>query len=73
MKQLQAIVQPDKLDAVKSALADIGFKGLNIGRVEGFAQDRVRKLTVRSAEYDINSVPMATVDTVVRASFLSAQ
>ncbi len=65
MKQLKVIIQPDKLGAVKSALAGIGLKGLNVGKIEGFAQDRVRKLTVRSAEYTIDIVPMVTVDTVI--------
>ena len=66
MKQLKVIIQPDKLEAVKESLTDIGLKGLIIAKVEGFAQERERKLFVRSAEYGVNSVPMATVERLSR-------
>ena len=65
MKQLKVIIQPDRLGIVKKALSDIGIKGLNIGRTEGFTQDRTRKQTVRSTEYNIDVVRMGTIETVI--------
>ena len=65
MKKLEAIVQPEKVADVKKALAGIGLKGLNVGRIEGFTQDTLRKHAVRSAEYDIDVVPMGKITTVV--------
>ena len=65
MKKLEAIVQLEKVAAVKKALAGIGLKGLNVGRIEGFTQDTLRKHAVRSAEYDIDVVPMGKITTVV--------
>ena len=65
MKKLEAIVQPEKVADVKKALAGIGLKGLNVGRIEGFTQDTLRKHAVRSAKYDIDVVPMGKITTVV--------
>ena len=65
MKKLEAIVQPEKVADVKKALAGIGLKGLNVGRIEGFTQDTLRKHTVRSVEYDVDVVPMGKISTVV--------
>ena len=57
MKKLEAIVQPEKVAGVKKALAGIGLKGLNVGRIEGFTRDTLRKRAVRSVEYDVDVVP----------------
>ena len=65
MRKLEAIVQPEKVADVKKALADIGLKGLNVGRIDGFTQDTVRKHAVRSAEYDVDVVPMGVITTVI--------
>ena len=65
MKKLEAIVQPSKVEDVKKALVEIGLKGLNVGKIEGFAQDSKRKRAVRSVEYQVDVVPMATISTVV--------
>ena len=65
MKKLEAIVQPSKVEDVKKALVEIGLKGLNVGKIEGFAQDSKRKRAVRSVEYRVDVVPMATISTVV--------
>lgn len=65
MKKLEAIVQPGKVEGVKKALAGIGLKGLNVGKIDGFTRDTVRRQAVRSAEYDVDVVPMGTITTVV--------
>ena len=61
MKKLEAIVQPTKVEDVKKALVEIGLKGLNVGKIEGFAQDSKRKRAVRSVEYQVDVVPMAAI------------
>lgn len=66
MKKLEAIIQPNMAEAVKKALAEIGLKGLNFGKIQGFAQDRSRQQAIRGGTgYDVNVVPMATVVTVI--------
>ncbi len=36
MKQVQAILRPEKLDAVKDVLVDLGIQGMTVIPVEGF-------------------------------------
>ena len=73
MKRLEAIIQPVKLEAVKKALAEIGLKGLNFGKTQGYARDRIRKQAVRGgAGYEIDVVPMATVETVIEDDLVDA-
>ena len=38
MKQIQAVIRPEKLDAVKDALVAIGVNGLTVIPVQGFGQ-----------------------------------
>ena len=53
------------MEDVKKALAGIGLKGLNVGKIDGFTRDTMRRRAVRSAEYDVNVVPMGMITTVV--------
>ena len=65
MKKVEAIVQPGKIEDVKKALTGIGLKGLNVGKIDGFTRDTLRRQAVRSAEYDVDVVPMGMITTVV--------
>ncbi len=38
MKQIQAIIRPEKLDAVKDALVNIGINGMTVTSVQGFGK-----------------------------------
>ena len=38
MKQIQAIIRPEKLDAVKDALVSIGINGMTVTPVQGFGK-----------------------------------
>ena len=58
MKKPEAIIQPEKVADAKKALAGIGLKVLNAGRIEGFSRDTLRKHAVRGVEYDVDVVPM---------------
>ena len=70
MKKVEAIIQPDKVEDVKKALAGIGLKGLNVGKIDGFTRDTLRRQAVRSAEYDVDVVPMGMITTVVEDEVL---
>ena len=38
MKQIQAIIRPEKLDVVKDALVNIGINGMTVTSVQGFGK-----------------------------------
>ena len=67
MNKIEAIVRPERLDAVKEALAGAGFVGLNIVAVTGRG---VQKGIVHAGrggeEYRVDMLPKAKVELVVK-------
>ena len=66
MNKVEAIIRPERLDAVKEALAAAGFVGLNIVAVTGRG---VQKGIVHSGrggeEYRVDMLPKSKVELVV--------
>ncbi len=67
MNKVEAIIRPEKLDAVKNALADAGFLGLNVVQVVGRG---VQKGVVTGARglhtHVVDMLPKVKLETVVR-------
>ncbi len=49
MKKIEAIIRPEKLEDVKSALHDAGIRGLTASQVTGHGQQRTRVLSGRGS------------------------
>ena len=66
MNKVEAIIRPEKLEAVKEALADAGFVGMNIVNVTGRG---VQKGIVHAGrggeEYRVDMLPKSKVELVV--------
>jgi nitrogen regulatory protein P-II 1 len=66
MNKVEAIVRPERLEAVKEALADAGFVGLNIVNVIGRG---VQKGIVHGGrggeEYRVDMLPKSKIELVV--------
>ncbi len=67
MKKIEAIIKPFKLDDVKTALNQLGVKGMTISEVKGFGRQKGHKETYRGAEYQVDFVPKVKIDLVVDA------
>jgi nitrogen regulatory protein P-II 1 len=69
MNKVEAIVRPERLEAVKEALAEAGFVGLNIVNVTGRG---VQKGIVHAGrggeEYRVDMLPKSKIELVVRDS-----
>ncbi len=65
MKLIEAIIQPFKLDEVKSALIEAGVKGMTVSEVRGFGRQKGHKETYRGTEYQIDFVPKVKIDVAV--------
>ncbi|HWO93229.1 MAG TPA: P-II family nitrogen regulator [Dehalococcoidia bacterium] len=66
MQKIEAIIRPEKLDAVKVALADKGYIGLNIVGVTGRGVQRGIVHAGRGAEpYSVDMLPKVKLETVV--------
>jgi len=65
MKRIEAVLQPFRLDAVKSALMEIGIGGLTVSEVRGFGRQKGHTELYRGAEYVVDLVPKVKLEVVV--------
>ena len=82
MKQIQAIIRPEKLDPVKDALVAIGINGMTVTPVQGFGQQMGHTEVYRGVKVEARLLPKvlitavvndASVDQVVEAIISSAR
>jgi nitrogen regulatory protein P-II 1 len=65
MKKIEAIIQPFKLDDVKTALQGIGIEGMTISEVRGHGRQKGHKETYRGQEYQVDLLPKVKIEVVV--------
>jgi nitrogen regulatory protein P-II 1 len=65
MKRIEAIVRPEKLEAVKEALVDLGHAGLTVTEVKGHGIQKGVTQQWRGQEYTIDLLPKVSVVAVV--------
>ena len=54
MKMIEAIIQPQRLEAVKEALAEVQIFRLTVSDVQGFGRQKGHKEVFRGHEYTVN-------------------
>ena len=65
MTLLKAIVRPDKVDAVKEALAGLGVAGLTVTEVRGHGKQKGHTAVYRGQEYAVSLLPKMEIEVVV--------
>jgi nitrogen regulatory protein P-II 1 len=65
MIKVEAIIRPNKLDDVKSALDELGFTGLTVSHVMGCGKQRGVTQYYRGQEYSVNLLDKVRIETVV--------
>jgi nitrogen regulatory protein P-II 1 len=65
MKKIEAIIQPFKLDDVKSALIAAGVEGITISEVRGHGRQKGHTETYRGQEYQVDTLPKVRLEIVV--------
>ncbi len=65
MKKIEAIIQPHKLDDVKSALIGIGIEGMTISEVRGHGRQKGHKEVYRGQEYTVDLLPKVKIEMVI--------
>ena len=68
MTLLKAIVRPDKVDAVKDALGEIGVAGMTISEVRGHGKQKGHTAVYRGQEYNVSLLPKMEIEVVVADS-----
>jgi len=66
VKKIEAIIRPDKLDEVTTALEAENLVSINVTEIRGRGRQKGAKLTWRGAEYLMEMVPKIKLDMVVR-------
>ncbi|WP_250281239.1 MULTISPECIES: P-II family nitrogen regulator [unclassified Frankia] len=65
MKLVTAVIKPFKLEDVKTALENLGVRGLTISEVQGFGRQKGHTEVYRGAEYKVDFVPKIKIEIVV--------
>ena len=64
-KLVTAVVQPHRLDDVKSALEAAGVNGMTVSEVSGYGRQRGHTEVYRGAEYTVDLVPKVRIEVLV--------
>lgn len=64
MKKIEAIIRPEKLDAVKSALESAGYPGITITETEGHGKQKGTVQQWRGEQYKVDFLPKVKVEIV---------
>lgn len=70
MKLIIAIIQPNRLEAVKQALADVEVFRLTVMDVQGFGRQRGQTEVYRGHEFSVNLVRKVQLMIAVNDNFL---
>jgi nitrogen regulatory protein PII len=65
MTLLKAIVRPDKVDDVKTALGQIGVSGMTVTEVRGHGKQKGHTAIYRGQEYAVSLLPKMEIEVVV--------
>jgi nitrogen regulatory protein P-II 1 len=65
MTKLEAIVQPNKFEAVKEALSQLGVEGMTISEVRGHGRQKGHTEHYRGREYSVDLVPKIKIEVVL--------
>ncbi len=62
MKKVECIVRPHVMDAVKSALQEVGVVGMTVSEVKGFGRQKGHTETYRGSEYKVEFLPKVKIE-----------
>src|ERR1700704_6276997 len=65
MTKVEAIVRPNRFEAVKDALKELGVQGMTVSEVRGHGRQKGHTETYRGREYDVDLLPKIRVEVVL--------
>ena len=65
MTKIEAIVRPNKFEAVKAALIELGVEGMTVSEVRGHGRQKGHTEVFRGREYDVDLLPKIKVELVL--------
>jgi nitrogen regulatory protein PII len=68
MKIVTAIIRPNALEIVRTALQEAGINGMTVGEVRGFGRQKGHPAMYRGAEYNVAFQPKIQLELAVDSS-----
>ena len=65
MTRIEAIIQPSRFEAVKTALQEIGIEGMTVLEVRGHGRQKGHTETYRGREYEVDLLPKVKIEMVL--------
>ena len=65
MTKIEAVIQNSKLEAVKSALHEIGVEGMTVLEVRGHGREKGNSEVYRVREYSVDLIPKTKLEMVL--------
>lgn len=72
MKKVEAIIRPEKLEDVKSALNKLDLKGLTVTQVSGAGNQKGQKNYYRGAVVELTLLPKVKIEIVAEDARIAA-
>ncbi len=72
MKLIAAIIRPNRIEELKSALSDIGIQGLTVTEVRGHGRQKGHKEIFRGKEYAVDLLPKVRIELALPDSKVEA-
>jgi nitrogen regulatory protein P-II 1 len=65
MTRIEAIIQPNRFEAVKEALREIGIEGMTVSEARGYGRQKGHTETYRGREYAAGTLPKVKIEMVL--------
>ena len=65
MTRIEAIIQPSRFEAVKTALHEVGIEGMTVSEVRGHGRQKGHTETYRGREYSVDLLPKVKIEMVL--------
>ena len=65
MKKIEAIIQPSRLEHVKSALQEVGVEGMTVHDVRGHGRQKGHTEVYRGREYNVDLLPKTKLEMIL--------
>ncbi len=66
MTKIEAIIRPNRFEAVKEALMQLGVEGMTVSEVRGHGRQKGHTEVFRGREYDVDLLPKVKVELVLK-------
>ena len=66
MTKIEAIIRPNKFEAVKTALIQLGVEGMTVSEVRGHGRQKGHTEVFRGREYDVDLLPKVKLELILK-------